>query len=185
MPFRKSDSQHFISALRNKLCAVVALSLCACSVARAVQSVSLGWNPNGSGTAGYYLYSGSNSGNYTSKIDVGTNTSFTVTGLQEGQTRYFTVRAYNQAGVEGNPSAEIAFIVPGVLQLVKGENPDSPISLSMPVAPGRWYEVQASADMRSWTTIEQTQPATSNGWIQVVDPQSGTLSSRFYRLIMH
>jgi Fibronectin type III domain len=149
------------------------------------QSVTLGWNAStDTSVAGYYIYHGTASGVYTDKNDVGTNTVATVSGLQAGQTNYFAVTAYNSAKMESPFSAEVSFIVPGVLQLTKSTNSNS-FNIKFPVAQGHWYEVQASVDLQSWTTISQTATETSNTWIQFSDPQSNLFSKRFYRLILH
>jgi hypothetical protein len=77
------------------------------------QSVSLAWNPGPSGgTAGYYLYYGTNSGTYSARLDVGTNTVVTLSSLTVGQTYYFAVNAYNSARIEGLPSNQASFVVP-------------------------------------------------------------------------
>jgi hypothetical protein len=76
------------------------------------QSVSLSWNASTSGAAGYYLYLGTNSGDYYTKIDVGTNTVASISGLTPGQTYYFVVTAYSSARLESPPSGEVSFVVP-------------------------------------------------------------------------
>jgi Immunoglobulin I-set domain/Fibronectin type III domain len=87
------------------------LLLCASSTRG--QSVSLTWNPGPSGTtAGYYLYYGTNISSYSARIDVGTNTVATLTGLTIGQTYYFVVTAYNSARIESLPSNQASFVVP-------------------------------------------------------------------------
>jgi hypothetical protein len=78
------------------------------------QSYSLAWDPNLDGvTVGYRLYYGTASATYQPPegIDVGATTSFSVS-LLPGQTYYFTVRAYDEGGTLGPPSAEISFTVP-------------------------------------------------------------------------
>lgn len=148
------------------------------------QSVALGWNGN-SGVAGYVVYSGNSSGNYSSRIDVGTNTVANISNLKEGQTNYFTVTAYNVAGMESLPAGEVAYIVPGLVKLTPGANPGDPASISFPVAASHWYEVQASSDLKSWITIQRTAAATANVWSSVLDPQSAAFPVRYYRLILH
>ena len=71
---------------------------------------SLAWDYTNAGAAGFVLNCGTSSGNYTSRIDVGSNKSFTVTGLTEGTKYYCVVAAYDSAKVDGVPSTE--FIVP-------------------------------------------------------------------------
>ncbi|MBN2617430.1 MAG: fibronectin type III domain-containing protein [Spirochaetales bacterium] len=43
---------------------------------------------------GYILYYGENSNNYTEMIDVGTNTSYTISNLQSKKIYYFSIKAY-------------------------------------------------------------------------------------------
>lgn len=148
--------------------------------------MSLAWNANpDSSVAGYALYYGNASGSYTARIDVGTNTMATVSGLKEGQTYYFAVTAYNAAVVESAPAGELIYIVPGVVLLTPASQPGNPVTIKFPVAPGHWYEIQASVDLKSWTTIRQTATATSNTWVQFLDPQAGAFQKRFYRLVLH
>lgn len=155
-----------------------------CYNTQGVQNVSLGWNSSGSAVAGYYLYCGTEAGVYTNRINIGNNTTTFVSGLQEGQTYHFAVTAYNSAGTESAPSGDISYITPGKL-ILTGPTNSASVSMKFPVAPNHWYEVQASTDMRSWTTIGQTPTASSNAWTQFTDPQAGQFSTRFYRLVLH
>ncbi|MGB7769766.1 MAG: fibronectin type III domain-containing protein [Verrucomicrobiia bacterium] len=156
-----------------------------CNNAQGDQNVSLAWNPpQGSTVAGYFLYCGPEAGLYTNRINIGNNTTTSVSGLREGQTYHFAVTAYNSAGIESTPSSDISYITPGALMLLGPTNFNS-MSMKFPVAPNHWYEVQASADMQSWTTIGQTAVATSNVWSQFTDPQAGQFPTRFYRLVLH
>ena len=75
------------------------------------QNATLAWDAlNDPSVAGYYLYYGNASGNYSTRIDVGTNTSGTVSNLVGGSTYYFTATAYNTARVESTPSSEATFM---------------------------------------------------------------------------
>jgi len=76
-------------------------------------SVDLVWNPNPeTDIAGYKLSYGTSPGTYSNTISTGTATTTTVSGLNEGQTYYFVVKAVNTAGLESAPSTEIAHLVP-------------------------------------------------------------------------
>ncbi|MEO6969761.1 MAG: fibronectin type III domain-containing protein, partial [Chthoniobacterales bacterium] len=68
----------------------------------ASQSVNLTWqaNPPGEDVAGYRVYFGTNSGNYTQTQEASVPSS-TVSGLTEGVIYYFAVTAFNSQGVEG------------------------------------------------------------------------------------
>jgi hypothetical protein len=79
----------------------------------------------------------------------------------------------------------VAYIVPGELQLNPRVKATDPLGMRFPVASGRWYEVQATADLTSWTTIWQTTAATSNVWVQFQDPKANVFPKRFYRLVLH
>jgi hypothetical protein len=73
----------------------VLVSLFACSLAKAVSSESLDWNPNTDPSiAGYNVYYGGASHSYTNVINIGSSTNAVVGGLLEGQTYYFAVTAY-------------------------------------------------------------------------------------------
>src|ERR1700733_1997335 len=84
-----------------------------CFAVRGSQSVSLVWNASTNPVpAGYLLYYGIASHTYGSPINVGTNTMVTLSGLQAGQTYYFSVCGYNSASVPGLLSSEASFLVP-------------------------------------------------------------------------
>jgi hypothetical protein len=153
---------------------------------RASQTVSLAWNPvTTTPVAGYAVYVGTNSGVYPSRFDVGTNTDITLTGLKEGQTNYFVVAGYDSARIEGSRSSQISYLVPGLVRFASPPKPGSPATLSFPVAIGHSCQVMASTNLHTWINIGQTTVSTSNAWVSFQDPQSGSFSKRFYRLIMN
>lgn len=73
-------------------------------------SVTLSWSANGENDlAGYKIYFGTSSGNYTasgSPTVIGKATSYTVTGLQRNTTYFFALSAYDSAGNESALSGE-------------------------------------------------------------------------------
>ena len=72
------------------------------------------WDRNtDSDTSGYKLHFGTSSRNYTTTIDVGAQTSYVVSNLQNGLTYYVAVTAYTGTGVESSPSDEVSYVVPG------------------------------------------------------------------------
>jgi hypothetical protein len=72
------------------------------------------WNPNSeTDLAGYKIYYGTQPGNHPVVIDVGDTTRHQVDNLVEGQTYYFVVTAYDQAGNESAPSVEVFASVDG------------------------------------------------------------------------
>jgi hypothetical protein len=80
------------------------------STAHSVQ-VTLAWDANGeSDLAGYKVYYGTSSRNYTWFLDVGNVTSTTVANLSDGLTYYFAATAYDtaQPPLESTYSAEVS-----------------------------------------------------------------------------
>jgi len=152
--------------------------------ARALRSVSLGWNAEPL-VAGYYLYSGAASGNYTSRMDVGTNNTATVAGLTEGKTNYFVVTACNAAGMESVDSSKVPFLVPGLLDSKLVTAGGKAMQLTFPVASGHSYQVLAGTNLTSWAVIWTSGTATSNAWTSFQDPLTNSMRRRFYRLAMH
>jgi hypothetical protein len=170
--------------------------------------VSLSWQFSSStNVTGYNLYYGTVSGNYTGKIRVGNVTTTTISNLNCGTTYYFSATAVDSSGNESGFSNETRFLVPGVLALSAVAIPGGPIVrtpnqgnagsrsagvmpgnlmvIKFPVAPLHWYEVQATVDFKSWTTIWRTGVATSNAWVQYSDPNASAYPSRYYRLVLH
>jgi len=149
------------------------------------QSVTLAWDPSAdTNVVGYALYYGPSSGTYPNRVDVGSVTNATVSGLQEGLVYYFVATAYNAASLESTPSNEVTFLVPGILKLTASPTPTNPPRVSFPVAPGRSYILQASQDLKTWQPIWTTTGAT-NGWVDFVDtqPLRPFYPQRFYRLV--
>ncbi len=81
--------------------------------------VQFSWTPNSEPTlAGYKIYYGTASGDYTTVIDVGNPAAvdneiiYSVTGLSTGITYYFTATAYDTDGFESDYADEIIWICP-------------------------------------------------------------------------
>ncbi|MGA3179094.1 MAG: fibronectin type III domain-containing protein [Verrucomicrobiota bacterium] len=183
-----------VAGRRAILSFAMVLGLALCPWSRAAQSVTLAWNPStASGVAGYMIHYGNDGTNYSNEVDAGTNTRWNVTGLQEGDTNYFVVTAYDVNHVESTPSNQTIYYVPGVTQMTAGVPPPGKHkaieasgsrlpTLNFPVAPGQTYQVQASTDLQNWVTIWQT-TASTNGWIEYQDPEAVNLTMRFYRTL--
>jgi hypothetical protein len=72
--------------------------------------VTLAWDPNvDEDLAGYIVYYGSASRDYDYDIDIGDETSCTISGLYSGTTYYFAVTAYDIDGNESQFSNEISY----------------------------------------------------------------------------
>ena len=79
--------------------------------ARAAQLTFL-WDYSASGAAGFVLYCGPSSLNYTTRVDVGNTETYVLTGLAEGATYHCAVTAYDPAKVESPYSNEISVVAP-------------------------------------------------------------------------
>jgi len=187
------DLGYIVNVVMNRSCRlqkvgvglVVGLAcLFACTIAKAVSSVSLEWSPNTDpSVAGYNVYYGAASRAYTNVVDVGTSPTTEVGGLVEGGTYYFAVTAYDDFGDESDYSVETVYIVPGYLTLTPGTNPGDPFQVRFPVAPSHWYELQVSTDLRNWSTIWQV-IGVANTWAEFDAPVINS-TPQFFRVVLH
>jgi Fibronectin type III domain len=77
------------------------------------QNITLAWDPSGDpAIAGYVLYYGTASRNYTTSNNVWNSSSATVRNLQSGATYFFAVTAFNTFGLESDFSGEVSYIAP-------------------------------------------------------------------------
>ena len=78
-------------------------------------SVSLAWDQSqDTDVAGYRVYYGTSSRNYTSMISAGDDNACTITNLEPGRTYYIAATAYDFSGNESAFSQEIPYTVPFV-----------------------------------------------------------------------
>ncbi|HWR73107.1 MAG TPA: fibronectin type III domain-containing protein, partial [Nitrospirota bacterium] len=87
-------------------------------------TATLAWDPpttNVDGTplvdlAGYKIYYGTVSGNYTNTVDIGNRTTHQIANLTDSITYYFAVTAYNIYGSESGYSIQVSKTIPSALQ---------------------------------------------------------------------
>ena len=73
-------------------------------------SITIAWDPNAdSVTGGYYVYYGTQSGNYSGYVDVGTATTAIINTQDSTTTYYFAVQAYSSAGDRSQYSTEVVW----------------------------------------------------------------------------
>jgi hypothetical protein len=81
--------------------------------------VTLAWDANTEPDLdGYKLYYGTSSRNYTTSVDVGTTTEYTLTGLTEGITYYFAATAYDTLDNESGYSTEIVYTINNITHTI-------------------------------------------------------------------
>ena len=172
--------------MKNILCALVLFAWLASSGRAATQNVVLNWTAVPSpAVVGYNVYFGTNSGKYLYKVKVGNLTSVAISNLNPGLKYFFAATSLGTNGTESHYSSEVNFLVPGMLILNQAATPSTPALIQFPVAPGHWYEVQATTNFQTWTSILQTSVAVSNTWAQFTDEEAESCRSRFYRLVLH
>ena len=190
---RRFNSSARLVAARNGVAVAVAfLAMLTPATASAERAVTLAWERNPDPAAiGYYVYSQEENSSAT-RINVASLTKWTIPGLKEGMRYTFKVTAYNAAGLESTPSNEAAFVVPVTLHLLPGSTTVAAKRLQFPMAPGHWYELQASTNLTAWSTIWQTPVASAYAWTEFQDANStvgakkgASLPKRFYRLKIH
>jgi hypothetical protein len=150
-------------------------------------NVTLSWNASPDADAtGYAVHYGTVSGSYPHKVVVGLTTNVTISNLCAGVTYYFAATTlYAASGQESTFSSEVSHTPAGVLTLSRRAASGGAAQINFPVEPGHWYEVQATTNFQTWTTIRQTGIATSNAWSQISDPDAGSFKARYYRLVLH
>jgi hypothetical protein len=76
-------------------------------------SATLLWDPNSeTNLAGYKVYSGTSSRDYSSVVNVGKTTQYPLTNVVQGATYFFALTAYTTGGLESDLSTEVSYIPP-------------------------------------------------------------------------
>jgi hypothetical protein len=89
----------------------VVLMLFASTQVEAATSVTIAWDPSAdTSVTGYIVMYGPRSGTYTSQIDVGNRTQFTLLGIPAGL-YYFVVKSYNASQMQSAASNEVSTTV--------------------------------------------------------------------------
>jgi type IV pilus assembly protein PilY1 len=133
------------------LISFVVLVLCQSALAA---QIKLAWDANTeSDLAGYKVYYGTSSKSYTGSVDVGNVTSYTLTGLTQGQTYYVAVTANNTSGSESGYSTEVSGVA---------TEPTPPVSETPPtVTPSPTPEPTTEPETPAKTTENPPLPKTT------------------------
>ena len=134
-----------------------------CAVAFA-QTVKVKWQPNTEeDLAGYQVYYGKQSQNYSTSINVGNVVEYPVSGLEMETPYFFVVTAYDQSGNESDYSAEVQFKIKGDTLIIP---PDTVIVIKDTIPP----------EIPTGLTIEEITSETSFLWT-AEDIGGGTFST--------
>ena len=120
----------------------------------------LTWDPpttNTDGTpltdlTGYKIHYGTTSGNYTTVIDVGNVTTYTVTNLTNNVTYYFATTAYDTSGNESGYSNEVSKTITGTA--------DTTAPVLSNITTG---SITSTSAVITWTTNEQSTSQIEHG----------------------
>ncbi len=137
--------------------------------------------------AGYRVYNGESSRDYTHVVDVGLATSVPLTNLSAGVTHYLAVTAYDTNHVESPWSDEVWFtarvdgVTSGFLSFTLMTWSDLTI-LQFDGRAGQRCRIVASSDLSQWQTI-YTEDVSQNGLVTYAEDGSAAFPMRFYRVI--
>src|SRR5262249_45377089 len=110
---------------------LMALSTLASISAFAANSVTLAWDPSiSTNVAGYNVYYGVISGNYTNVFSVGSATSATVSGLAPDTIYYFAATAFDGDSIESDYSTETNYMTTTPTNFPPTLNPISNLTIS-------------------------------------------------------
>ena len=142
--------------------------------------------------AGYIVHYRSSSGVYTNSLDVGSQLTATIPGLLDSATYYFAVTARDATGLESIPSNEISYQIPILfhitvpgLQMTLGARGVDPVQFRFLGSPNQTYELQATEDLQTWTTIWYSLPQPTSQVLEYADRDKTESGKRFYRLVAH
>ena len=143
---------------------VAVYSLIAPTDSASAAQVTVAWDPDTSpGVAGYNVYWGTVSKNYSWYANTATQTTYTVPSLTEGATYYFAATAYDATRTESGFSSEVAYTVPAACTYAV-----SPASQSFGAGGGTANTNVSTGVACNWTT-SNTSP-----WISIASGASGT-----------
>lgn len=157
--------------------------------------VSLAWSPNPeTDIAGYKVYFGTVSGNYTTAFDAGDVTQATLPPMILGKTYYVAVRAYDRESLEGPLSAELTITAspPGPVAstgFATGASGAGTLQWKYPrsaaISADR-FTVQSSEDLLLWSAAGGITPAdairSDEQWLYFEIPFPTDRPRRFFRV---
>ena len=148
--------------------------------AEATISLNVMWNATpDTNVAGYKVYYGTVSRQYTNAIVAGNATNCSISGVEPGNTYYIAATSYNAAGWESDYSPEISFTVPVVnAPLVSIAAAAGGFSVSVNGSAASPYVLIASTNMINWVALE-----TNSAPFVFTDINASNYSRRFYQAV--
>jgi len=130
-------------------------------------------------SAGYAVYYGGASGTYDFRFDAGTNTTATITNLDDGLAFYFAVATYDTNEIESMPSNEVCTRPAFNYSTFK----DGQLIFSWSAIPGQAYQVQFTTNLNQieWQPLSSVITATDSS-AEFAD-RPGRDDQRYYRLV--
>lgn len=145
----------------------------------ASQNVSLAWDASGdANVAGYKIYIGVTSHNYTQSVDVGNVASATITVPDAGKTYYFAATAYDNSGTESDYSNEASFTLPVGTSLTSVTCSAGQFSFTVAGTAGTQYVIEASTNLVNWFPVQ-----TNTAPFTFVNTNTAAFSQCFYRSV--
>jgi hypothetical protein len=152
---------------------LITLAMLIFSIQSFAAQITFTWNPNSeSNLAGYKIYRGLSSGNYSWNVDVENVTLYTITGLEVDVTYYFAATAYNTGGLEsGFSTNEVVYTAPACSYSI------SPTNASFSAFGGSGTITVTTQSDCSWLA------SSGVSWIAITSGSSGTGSGTVGYLI--
>lgn len=142
----------------------------------------LSWTPSlDTNVAGYDIYYGGASGDYTNTINAGNVTNTTIGGLTAGATYYFAATAYDSLADQSGFSTEVSYAVPPALAVLQVRSaPAGMFTMTVTGPIGQINEILATQDFVSWTVIGMVTVG-AGGSLDFTDTNAASFPQRFYR----
>jgi PKD repeat protein len=128
-------------------------------------SVNLGWDPI-AGASGYSVAYGTTTGTYGTAIDVGSNTSTTISGLTEGTRYYFTAQAYSATLISVRSNEVSTVVAPATTEPVASFTANGSGAASLDISQGQTVNFvdtsTGTVASRSWDLGDGTTATTAS-----------------------
>jgi hypothetical protein len=109
----------------------------------------------------------------------GTNRTLTVTAAAESSdTANVTIKVTDPAGASRSTGFLVTFSIDSAGQFTAIPT-DSGVQITLAVVPGRFYVIESSTDLQTWTELQTV--TTASGLVAIDAQYNGSETARFYR----